>query len=124
MTPKLKSNICNQEQLESPPFRYWATRVSDQFRLHRKLWELCYIAQALQERGMLRSGRRGLGFGVGRDPLAELFASFGCEVVATDQSEEAARAGGWITTRQHAACLEALNERFICPPHQFKRLVS
>src|SRR5206468_7166259 len=52
------------------------------------------------------------------------FASFGCQIVATDQAEEAALAGGWIDTGQHATSLQALNERFICPPNQFKRLVS
>ncbi|HEV3163380.1 MAG TPA: hypothetical protein VGZ22_05025, partial [Isosphaeraceae bacterium] len=124
MVGKLRSSICSQEQLESEEFRYWASRVSDGFRLHRKLWEFCYIAHALQERGMLQSGRRGLGFGVGREPLAELFASHGCEIVATDQPEEKAQAGGWIDTGQHVAELEALNERYICPPEQFRQLVS
>lgn len=120
----LKSNLCNQAQLESERFRYWASRMTNHYRLHRKLWELCYIAQALDERGMLQPGKRGLGFGVGREPLAELFACHGCEVVATDQSPEQAQQGGWVATAQHAASLAALNERGICPPDQFQRLAS
>ena len=36
------------------------------FMLHRKMWEWLFIAQALAERDMLRPGRVGLGFGVGR----------------------------------------------------------
>ena len=52
--------------------------------LRRKMWEWLFICQALSERDMLRPGRRGLGFGVGREPLVPLFAALGCEVVATD----------------------------------------
>ena len=53
-------------------------------RLHRKIWEFCFIAQALDERGMLARGRRGLGFAVGTEPLPAMFASRGCAIVATD----------------------------------------
>ena len=37
--------------------------------LHRKMWEWLFIAEALRERGMLAAGRRGVGFGVGQEPL-------------------------------------------------------
>ena len=46
------------------------------------------IAQALYERGKLKPGSRGLGFAVGKEPLSDLFASFGCDVVATDLEGE------------------------------------
>src|SRR5262249_38291312 len=105
-------------------FRRWVPRLYTHFRLHRKLWEFCYIAQALEERGMLGPGRRGLGFGVGREPLAELFASLGCEIVATDLDDEQARRAGWADTEQHASKLEALNERKICDPEIFRKLVA
>ena len=62
-------------------------------RWHRKLWEYVMICQALWERGMLRAGRRGCGFGVGQEPLPALFASLGCEVLAADAPAEP-RAGG------------------------------
>ena len=62
--------------------------------LHRKLWEWIFIIEALSERGMLTAGRRGLGFGVGQDPLAAIFASHGVSVVATDVDEQIADSGG------------------------------
>jgi hypothetical protein len=66
-------------------FRTWAEKVRPAWDpersgkpvpSHRKLWEWCYIAQVLWERGLLQPGRPGLGFGVGHEPLAALFASF------------------------------------------------
>jgi SAM-dependent methyltransferase len=93
-------------------------------RLHRKLWEYGYIAQALFERGMLAPGRRGLGFAVGKEPLPALFARFGCQIVATDLETTRARRGGWTSTNQHASQLDDLNERGICPPTDFRSRVS
>lgn len=120
----LRSNVCHQAQLESEPFRAWTRRIGTPFKLHRKLWEFCYIAQALHERGMLAPGRRGLGFGVGREPLVSLFAGFGCEIVATDLHPHRAERAGWIETNQHAADLGQLNQFGLCDPEAFDRQVS
>ncbi len=124
MDALLRSNLCHQEQLESETFRAWIAEAREPFRHHRKQWEYAFISQALQERGMLAPGMRGLGFGVGREPLAAIFAARGCQVVATDLDFERARAAGWVDTSQHAASLEALNERSICEPVAFRERVS
>jgi hypothetical protein len=92
--------------------------------MHRKVWEYCFIAQALGERGMLTAGKRGLGFAVGREPLPALFASLGCDIVATDQDEAGAVDGGWVQTAQHAGSLAALNEKGICPADEFEKRVA
>ncbi|CAN5879507.1 hypothetical protein BH23PLA1_BH23PLA1_06130 [soil metagenome] len=124
MPTMLRSGLCTQAQLESPSFRAWCQRLGLPHGLHRKLWEHAFICQALQERDLLRPGCRGLGFGVGREPLAALFASEGCEIVATDLAPEAADRLGWIEGQQHAACLEALNAAGLCPADRFARLAS
>jgi len=92
--------------------------------VHRKIWEWAYITEALFERGMLAPGRRGLGFGVGRDPLAALFAGLGCEIVATDLDVEEAARDGWVESGQHASALDDLNAYGICPPDVFRRSVT
>ena len=51
--------------------------------LHRKLWERCAVAQALEERDMLRPGRKGIGFAVGQEPLPSIFAAHGVHLVAS-----------------------------------------
>jgi hypothetical protein len=93
--------------------------------LHRKMWEWLFIAQALAERDMLRPGRRGLGFGVGKEPLVALFAGLGPQITATDLSPERAQAEGWTETgEEYAGERESLNEHHLCPPAEFARLVT
>jgi hypothetical protein len=92
--------------------------------LHRKLWEWIFIIEALTERGLLTAGRRGLGFGVGQDPLAAIFASKGVSIVATDADEQIAEAGGWSQTGQHALSIADLNQQHFCDDESFNRLVE
>lgn len=120
----LTSQLCNQEQMQTPAFAEWCRRIKEPPRFHRKQWEFFYIAQALEERGMLAPGRRGLGYGVGREPLASLFASYGCEIVATDLHPEGAKASGWLDSGQHARDVSYLNERGLCDPVAFTPLTT
>jgi len=120
----LQSRLCTKEQLDAAWYRRWCEQLKEAPHLHRKLWEFCFIAQALHERGMLAPAKTGLGFGVGREPLAALFGSLGCTIVATDLDPLAARRAGWAESGQHAQNLEALNDRGICDSVEFRRLVS
>jgi len=93
--------------------------------LHRKMWEWLYIAEALSERGMLQPGRRGLGFGVGREPLVAAFAATGCRVVATDLQPDRAREAGWTDTGdEYSGGLDGLNGHGLCPPEEFGQRVE
>src|SRR5512142_3001023 len=107
----LTSRLCTQAQMQSKEYEEWCARIREAPRLHRKQWEFVYIAQALFERGMLAPGKRGLGFGVGQEPLAALFASYGCEIVATDQDPRDAKSSGWTDTGQYPESLAGLNGR-------------
>jgi 2-polyprenyl-3-methyl-5-hydroxy-6-metoxy-1,4-benzoquinol methylase len=126
-TPMLQSpasQLCTASQLREPVYRVWCDALREPPALRRKQWEFVYILQALAIRGMLEPGRRGLGFGCGREPLAAVMASRGCEIVATDLDATAAAGLGWIETDQHASALEDLNARGICDPVQFHQRVS
>ena len=90
-------------------------------RLHRKQWEFVYIMQVLSHMGMLTPGRRGLGFGVGNEPLPAAMAARGCEIVATDCDYEQAKAAGWVSTDQHTT--GAVNDRGICDAVAFAERV-
>lgn len=79
----------------------------------RKIWEWCAIAQALAERDMLRPGRRGIGFAVGRERLPALFAAHGVAVLATDQPAASATTD-WGKLGEHAANREALFHGGVC----------
>ena len=121
---RLVSCLCTAQQIESDVFRDWCDRLRDHFSLHRKLWEWCYICQALFERGLLAPGMRGLGFAVGKEPLPSLFASLGCDIVATDLDVADPRGAGWTATNQLAAAATELNARQLCEAEAFRRRVT
>jgi len=121
----LTSQLCTQRSLTSPALRAWSDRLRPiwdadgtdpkPFVMHRKMWEWLFICQALDERGMLATGRRGLGFGVGREPLVALFASLGPELVATDLEPVQARKAGWTDTGdEYTGGLQGLNDHGLC----------
>ncbi len=114
------SNVCREAHFRMPLYRYWCARLGEQPRYHRKLWEWVYICQVLNERGMLREGMRGLGFGVGTEPLTALFASCGADILATDLDAAEARKTGWLAENQHAGGdLAKLDAAGICAPEAF-----
>ena len=59
---------------------------------HRKMWEFVFILAVVDACGLYRPGTRGIGFGVGSEPLPAVFARGGVEVLATDQSVGQGRA--------------------------------
>ncbi len=118
------ATVCRQNSFEQPYFSYWTARLGESLRYHRKLWEFVFICQALWERGAIRPGARGLGFGVGLEPLPAYFASEGCEILATDLSPDSADAAGWAQSAQHALSKEALRRPAVCPDDLFDRNVS
>jgi 2-polyprenyl-3-methyl-5-hydroxy-6-metoxy-1,4-benzoquinol methylase len=102
------SQLCTAEQMLSPIYDDWCDAIHSPPRFSRKQWEFVFIMQALEKAGMLSEGKSGLGFGCGREPLAGLFASTGCQVLATDLDPHAAHLQGWVDTMQHSASLEEL----------------
>jgi hypothetical protein len=119
------SSLCRQIHFSLDEYRYWIWATGEPPRFHRKLWERFFIIQTLFERGLLSPGYRGLGFAVGREPLPALFASYGCEVLATDQPAELAEQQGWIDSGEHSAGeLKDLSNNAICPDADFYRRVK
>jgi 2-polyprenyl-3-methyl-5-hydroxy-6-metoxy-1,4-benzoquinol methylase len=116
------SQACTAGQFQSPIYAYWCRRICEVPRHHRKQWEFVYIAHVLAKRAMLIPGSRGLGFGVGQEPLPAAFASYGCEILATDlQTDDAAKAG-WAATNQHAE-RDTMRWEGLCDRADFERLV-
>jgi SAM-dependent methyltransferase len=131
--PQLVSSLCTEASIYSEPLLRWADKIRAAWDvehtgipapLHRKVWEWTFLIEALHERGVLRPGARGLGFGVGQDPLASVFASLGCEIVATDLDAAAARERGWMDAGQFALTEAELNQYGICSPEDFGRRVT
>jgi 2-polyprenyl-3-methyl-5-hydroxy-6-metoxy-1,4-benzoquinol methylase len=91
---------------------------------HRKLWEYVYIVRALELSGKLQPGMKGLGFGVGKDPMVALMVQKGCEIIATDMNQETAIEKGWATTNQYSTRLNDLNERLVCSDELLQQKVT
>lgn len=127
----IKSMVCRAAAFEEPWFGPWASRLGlddpqhplPQRILHRKAWEWVCIAQALHERGALRSGARGLGFAVGAERLPSLFASYGVSIVATDTGDPGI-AGAWSKTGQYVGALDGLYAPALLSREAFDKLVS
>ena len=118
------STLCRVEHFRMPLYTYWCDALKETPRFHRKQWEFVFICHVLFERGFLVSGKRAVGFGVGREPLVSLFASCGVKVLASDLDIENARHLGWTSTTQHCADLADLNQLGLCDPDAFNRLVT
>lgn len=119
-----RSESCSSHHFLLSCYSYWCETFDSAPLYHRKQWEFVYILQALWERGLLETGKRGLGFGVGKEPLASVMAAHGCEIVATDLGAEEQAAASWSETGQHSVALADLNENGHCPAAEFERLVS
>jgi hypothetical protein len=100
---RLGGRLCRQEDIEAPWLHHWCARLGMVPIYHRKVWEECFVAQALWEAGMLAPRRRGLGFAVGRELLPAFLAAQGVEVLATDLRARDPRAERWDSTGQHAS---------------------
>ena len=86
---------------------------------HRKQWEFVYIYWNFKEHGVLAPQKRGLGFGVGKEPLPAIFASLGCEIMATDAPSAVVKGKGWTETDQHIADVEDLRYEGFLPKDTF-----
>jgi SAM-dependent methyltransferase len=114
----MTSRLCTQEQFLTSEYKSWCRELKEEPMWHRKQWEHYFISRALRERSVLDRGRKGCGFGVGREPLPAFFASLGCKILATDApSPKAGRS--WLATQQHAASLKNLRVGDICPVETF-----
>lgn len=117
------SQACTQAQFDTPEFEFWCREIREPKHYHRKLWEYCYLLQVLSREGMISPGRRGVGFGVGREMTVAVLAARGVRVTATDLDMDSAQSE-WVETNQHAGSLADLNEKWICPPDLFEKLVD
>jgi hypothetical protein len=100
------SSLCRMEDLEHPRYHRLCRQALDREPiLHRKQWEFIYIIEKLRLNNCLREGAKGLGFGVGTEPLASYFVSQGCTILATDAPDYVVDQG-WKQTAQHATQIE------------------
>lgn len=119
-----RSQMCTAYQMGEPVYAEWCQRMGASPSLHRKQWEFVFILRSLEYYGALREGARGLGFGVGIEPLSSLFAAAGCKIVATDLAQHDERSLVWDNTHQLGANLDHIFQPHLCDQAEFYERVS
>lgn len=117
-------STCNASDFLHPRYKEICDLLRHRFMWHRKLWEWVFVIHHLIESGLIKSGSKGLVFGVGHERLPALFASMGANVVATDAPDELAKNSGWTETIQHVSNLETLRCAEIIDDSLFDAKVS
>lgn len=120
----LRSEIARMGRLESDGFGEVLTKLQHEIRAHRKLWELCYVVRALEERNKLTKGMRGLAFAVGREPLPAYFTGRDCEILATDLDGSDDRSKVWNDTAQWSGTVDNLIFPHLCSAEKSRELMS
>lgn len=122
--PFMTASTCSTSDFVHPRFAEIAAMWRVPPQLHRKLWEHVFIVHHLLERDLLRTDVRGLGFGVGQEPLPALFASLGCDITATDAPHDAAVKDGWSQTGQFASTAAMLANPGLVDPDRLAEQVE
>lgn len=118
------SQMCTAHQMGEPLYAKWCQRIGQAPSRHRKQWEFVFICRALEHYGALQNDARGLGFGVGIEPLSSTFAGAGCHIVATDLAADDDRAKAWNNTDQLGANLRQIYHPQLCDEASFFDRVS
>ncbi len=121
---KRRSELCKAKDHYTDWYKHWCSQLDETPNFHRKQWEYVFVMQALWERGCIAAGKKGLVFAVGNEPLPAMFASFGCNILATDIFPEKGVEMGWDNGNQLCFGIESLNTRQLCADEEFNKLVQ
>lgn len=123
-TPFMQFSNCQAADFYHPRFLQLCKLMAMRPRFHRKQWEWVYVLHQLIEAGVLKPGARGLGFGVGTEPLPAVYASMGVDVTATDAPLGIEGSDGWNSTLQHSSDVSQLLRPDIAPDDLVRARVS
>ena len=123
-TPFMAYSTCSAADYHSEGFTRLCAELARPPQYHRKLWEWVFITHHLRRHGKVASGKKGLGFGVGTEPLSSLFAKGGAQVVATDAPQEIGIEAGWNIFSEHASVLDDIRVPSIIGEDDFAQLVT
>ncbi len=101
---RLVSRLCSVDDFGGNNFRRILKELgyAGEPIMHRKRWEWVYTIEVLEAYGMLQSGKSGIGFAVGTEPLPSYFASHGVKVLASDLAIGEENAESWRESNQNA----------------------
>jgi hypothetical protein len=123
-----RQNLCSktstQSDFEKDWFAFWCSELRMGRIYHRKIWEVCYLLQALYDHDLIAPGKTGLGFGVGTEVIPAYLAGRGIAVMATDLPPSDVAARGWLNTNQWTADRERLHFPQFVKREDFDKLIG
>lgn len=122
--PFMSYSTCNASDFFNPNYKRICQNIMQKPQLHRKQWEFAYIIWHLYKNKCLFPNAKGLGFGVGNEPLSSFFASLNCHIVATDAPQDIAYKNGWHIHQQFADNLEKIYKPEILSKSKFNQFVT
>lgn len=122
--PFMQASNCQASDFSHPRYLQLAKLLALRPQFHRKQWEWIFVLHNLLEAGVLKPGAKGLGFGVGTEPLPAAFASMGVEVTATDAPVDVDRVDAWHSSNQHSDDISQLFFPEIAPNDLVRQRVS
>ena len=114
------SSLCRFEDMITNEYRDICSFIGQKPVLHRKQWEYAYIVWKLDSLGKLGMGSKGIGFGVGQEPLPAAFSSKQCTILATDAPKDN-NDQGWELTSQFATSIQQLSKPDILPDSELQK---
>lgn len=100
--PFMEHSNCLSEDFQHPRYFQLCKLIEQRPVWHRKQWEYIFILHHLDRAGVLTPGNRGVGFGVGVEPLPSAFARLGAQVLGTDAPQEIGESAGWAAGNEHS----------------------
>ncbi len=118
------SQAATYEQMTSEAYKQWCEKLNEETNYHRKSWEYAYILQCLETKGKIFKNSKGLGFGVGQEPIVAYLAKMGCQILATDLDPHLAAEKGWVESGEYSKKLLDLNQRSVCSDDTLRKQVE
>ena len=122
--PFMAYSTCSAADFQSTDFPGLCLELARPPQYHRKLWEWVFIVWQLRRHGVVSPGNRGLGFGVGTEPLSSLFVKAGAAITATDAPRDLGVKAGWDILDEYASVLDDIRVPSIVDEDSFARLAS
>jgi len=122
--PFMTESSCSAKDFFHPDFARICANLDLRPSHHRKIWEYVFIVHHLERFNLLREGVRGVGFGVGVEPLPSVFAKRGASITATDAPAEVIEGVGWTDTAQHVSAHDQVHYPTIVDRETFDARVS
>jgi 2-polyprenyl-3-methyl-5-hydroxy-6-metoxy-1,4-benzoquinol methylase len=120
----LRCSLSKWEDTSNNWYKKTSKEIGHEIVPHRKQWEFFTLLRALEERGCIRPGMKGLVFGVGTEFTVSYLANRGCHILATDMSIENSKSVNWKDSNQLCLTKENLYYPNLINKDDFYRLVS